>query len=193
MSLEVFKNVVKLAKKCGQTLLYLHNFGEPLLHPRLDEFILYASKNNIECSFYTNGVLFSKDTAKKLYTAGVRKISISNHTANSDVFVSSAIKEANVPIMIEEVYTPDKRHNWAGQISADNCEHICQFSAEPCIFERENAFVVLWNGDIASCCLDCEGISVRYNISDIIQNQEYLFRRHKLCNYCDLMRGCENL
>lgn len=193
MSFETFKNVVELAKKCDQTLLYLHNFGEPLLHPQLDQFILYASKNNIECSFYTNGVLFSEVIAKKLYGAGIRKISISNHSPNAETCVVSAIKAADVPIVIEEVYVPNKRHNWAGQISAEKCDYVCKFSKSPCIFERENAFVVLWNGDIASCCLDCEGASVEYRVTDILHNQKYSFKKFKLCNCCDLMRGYEDL
>ncbi len=39
MSMETFKISIKLLKKCGQKIAYLHNFGEPLLHPKIFDFI----------------------------------------------------------------------------------------------------------------------------------------------------------
>lgn len=192
MDLQTFKKVVTLAKKCGQSLLYLHNFGEVALHPHLTEFIMYAKEQGLECSFFTNGVLFTKDMLKSLYNAGLRKISVSNHIGNADVMVKSLIENVGLPIVIDEVYDVGVRHNWAGQIPETECEHICQRSDEPCIFERENAFVILWNGDVASCCIDCEGVSKYYTVDDLLTGN-YEFIRCHLCDSCDLMRGDEVL
>lgn len=192
MDLSIFKKVVALAKKCGQSSLYLHNFGEVALHPNLVEFIRYAREEGVECSFFTNGVLFTEELIKTLYSAGLRKISISNHVSNADVLVRELIEKANVPILIDDVYDVGVRHNWAGQIPETECDHVCQPNDEPCIFERQNAFVVLWNGDIASCCIDCEGVSKHYTVDDLLNN-DYVFIRSRLCNSCDLMRGDEEL
>lgn len=192
MELSTFKKVVALAKKCGQSMLYLHNFGEVVLHPNLAEFIAYAKEEGIECSFFTNGVLFTEELIKILYSAGLRKISISNHVSNADVLVKELIEKANVPIIIDEVYDVSVRHNWAGQILETECDYVCQSNDEPCIFERKNAFVVLWNGDIASCCIDCDGVSIHYTVDDLLIN-DYTFVKSRLCNSCDLMRGDEEL
>jgi len=192
MDLATFKKVVELAKKCGQSLLYLHNFGEVVLHPDLAEFVRYAKDEGMECSFFTNGVLLTEELLKSLYCAGLKRISISNHVSNADVLVRELIEKANLPISIDEVYDVGKRHNWAGQIPKTECDYVCQSSNKPCIFERENAFVVLWNGDISSCCIDCEGVSVHYTVDNLLI-YDYEFRRSQLCNSCDLMRGDEAL
>lgn len=52
MDKRTFETVIQLAKKCNQNLLYLHNFGEPLLHPGLVQFVEIAKKENIECRFF---------------------------------------------------------------------------------------------------------------------------------------------
>lgn len=192
MSFDTFKKVIELTKKCKQNQLYLHNFGEPLLNPLLENFIIYANENGIECSFYTNGIGLSSKRLLSLCNAGLKKISISNHTPNADIKVKKIINKLNLPIQIEDVYTSVIHHNWAGQISSKNCEYICNKSLEPCIFERKNAFVVLWNGDISACCLDCNGVSVKCSISDLLKD-EYQFSRFCLCDSCDLMRGEELL
>lgn len=192
MTFDTFKKVVSLTQKCNQSLLYLHNFGEVLLYPDLAEFISYARENGIECSFYTNGLLFTEELLKKLYSAGLRRVSISNHVADTDIKVNELIQKSGVPIFIEEVYDVKERHNWAGQIPDSECDHICHASENQCIFQRQNAFVILWNGDVSSCCIDCEGVSCRFTVDDLLV-KDYVFIKSKLCNSCDLMRGEEEL
>ena len=97
-----------------------------------------------------------------------------------------------MPIKIEDIYIPIEVHNWAGQVKDDRCNHFSKKDNTPCIFQRKDAFVILWNGDIASCCLDCEGISVKQNIDDVLK-KGYKFSPFKLCSNCDLMRGDEEL
>lgn len=192
MKFTTFKKVVNLAKLCNQNMIYLHNFGEPLLHPDICGFLEYAKSQDVDCSFYTNGILLDSSKLRDLYTAGLKHISISNHKADADLFVKSELRKANVPIVIDEVYNPILKHNWAGQVAAENCNYICKRDDNPCIFERENAFVILWNGDISTCCLDCNGNSVHTNI-DILLSGKYMFEKFALCNQCDLMRGEEDL
>lgn len=192
MSIDTFMDVVSVAKLCEQSLIYLHNFGEPLMHPHIAEFISYASNEGIECSFFTNGLLLSEEVIKSLYEAGLKRISISNHVKNTHLAVIENIEKSTVPLVIDEVYTPTIIHNWVGQVEYKGCNHVCTKSENPCIFQRKDAFVVLWNGDIASCCLDCEGISVKHTIKDLLHSP-YSFSGSRLCDCCDLMRGEENL
>lgn len=192
MTLETFNKVLMLAKKCQQKMIYLHNFGEPLLHPKLELFIQTAKEKEIECSFYTNGVMLDSKRIDSLYTAGLRRISISNHIRGASEKALEEIRKSNSNLCIEEIYEPTFIHNWCGQIRYDGCTHICVADSSPCIFEKQNAFVVLWNGDIASCCLDCNGISSSLTIDDLLQ-EDYIFKKCKLCLNCDLMRGEEQL
>lgn len=192
MDKRTFETVIQLAKKCNQNLLYLHNFGEPLLHPELVQFVEIAKKENIECRFFTNGVLLKEDLINALYEAGIRCIGISDHISNIHIDVLREIEKAKKDIIIEEIYVPVFKHDWAGQVNSPLCNHKCRKSLKKCIFERENAFVVLWNGDVACCCLDCNGMSVKTNVFNLIQD-EYNFSKFELCEKCDLMRGDEKL
>ena len=60
--------------------LILNGIGEPLLHPRLEPFILQAKEAmpaGSDIAFQTNGVLLSRDRAESLVRAGVDRICIS--------------------------------------------------------------------------------------------------------------------
>lgn len=60
--------------------LYFHVMGEPLLHPRLEEFLSIAEENGFQVILTTNGTLLKK-TADILCASGnIRKISISLHS-----------------------------------------------------------------------------------------------------------------
>lgn len=192
MSIYTFNQVLMLAQKCEQSILYLHNFGEPLLHPKLELFIKMARDKGIECSFYTNGVLLNSERVDSLYNAGLRKISISNHIEHTSEKVLEEMSKSNHSLEIEEIYNPTILHDWCGQVQFDGCTHYCSKENSPCIFEKQNAFVVLWNGDIASCCLDCNGESSHSTVKDLITG-EYKFKKNRLCLNCDLMRGDEQL
>jgi len=85
-------------------------------------------------------------------------------------------------------------HDWAGQVQIDQRKGQEHFRNDvPCIFERQNAFVILWNGDIAACCIDYEGKSVEHNIDDLLNGFPYKYKEFSLCGKCDLMRGEETL
>lgn len=192
MSLDTFKKVLILAQKCEQNSLYLHNFGEPLLHPNLELFIQMARDKGIECSFYTNGILLDSKKIDSLYHAGLRKISISNHVKGISDKVIEEMKKSYNSLDIEEIYNPTFLHDWCGQVKFEGCTHYCSKSKFPCIFEKQNAFVILWNGDIASCCLDCMG-ECDITVDELIGERSYKFKKNKLCLNCDLMRGDELL
>lgn len=192
MSKETFAQVLTLAQKCGQSVLFLHNFGEPLLHPLLEQFIKMAAEKGIECSFYTNGLLLNRERIDRLFQAGLRKICVSNHVKDATQKVLEEVEKSQSHLEIAESYTPTFLHDWCGQVRYEGCSHICSESTEPCIFERQNAFVVLWSGEIAACCLDCNGISSRFTVEELLQ-REYTFQKSSLCLRCDLMRGEEAL
>lgn len=69
--------------------LILNGIGEPLLHPRLENFVREARKSMTPGSvigFQTNGALLSADRAEKLLAAGTDKISLSVDASEPDLF-----------------------------------------------------------------------------------------------------------
>jgi Radical SAM superfamily len=192
MSLEVFQKCVELFGICqNKATLRLHNFGEVLLHPQLPVFIKYADERGVKCSFFTNGLTmkktpFSREFWRNLADHGLETIDFSSHELKLEEFqeiVDGVVK-------IGRVYDPHTRvlGTWAGQTGPPEIP-----VPEPCIFERMNAMVVLWDGRISSCCLDVEGQAKGLHIDDLLRDKSYKFIPIRLCNTCSSMRHQENL
>ena len=82
MSIEDFKNI--LSKLNGYTkYLYFHILGEPLLHPKINEFIDIASKN-YKINITTNGYLIKNIIDNK----HIRQLNISLHSYNEKYKIS---------------------------------------------------------------------------------------------------------
>ncbi|MFH1593915.1 MAG: radical SAM protein [Candidatus Omnitrophota bacterium] len=61
--------------------------GEPLLHPRIAEFVRYAKKHGlIDVYFNTNAMLLTEGISRKLIDAGLDRISISFEGYTKDVY-----------------------------------------------------------------------------------------------------------
>lgn len=191
MSLETYKKTIELVKRLGQKQVFLHNFGEPLMHPQLDLFIQYAVRNGLEPDFFTNGVLLTKKRLLELYYSGLRNISISEHTEGMHQKIASMIKQIGLDIKITNVfYYHDNRHDWGGQVNETGYLHAR--NPNPCIFEMNDAFVVLWDGQINTCCISVED-QLDITVDDLLGGRRYSFNKIKLCQDCDLMRKNEVL
>jgi putative metalloenzyme radical SAM/SPASM domain maturase len=69
--------------------LLLNGIGEPLLHPKLEEFIRRAKKlmpSSAVVGFQSNGILLNKATARSLIDAGLNRICLSMDTVSHDSF-----------------------------------------------------------------------------------------------------------
>jgi hypothetical protein len=192
MSEETFRKSLQLLKRCGQGRAFLHNFGEPLLHPELTRFIGIAGEQGISCSFFTNGVLIDREELEALYAAGLREICISSHVAGEGARIHALIEECGLAMSIIDEFKPSKsgNHTWAGQVDKGVSSRVA--NRAPCIFERENAFVILWDGRINTCCIAVEP-QIDLNIDQVLSGPDYAFRAVNLCAGCSLMRGEEEL
>lgn len=196
MTFETFALALELTKRCGQGSAYLHNFGEPLLHPRLPDMIRMCLEAGIEPSFYTNGALMNADNLRELEEAGLRTIWLSEHTEGELDRVSALIRDQGSSIKIAGNFKPDPEalHTWASQVATVPLAHGSSHSIEPCLFERQNAVVVLWDGSVTNCCIDANGQGIRGTVRDYLGNElNYTFERIPLCNGCTLMRTPEEL
>jgi hypothetical protein len=192
MTLETYVKAITLVRRCGQRRVFLHNFGEPLLHPLLFDFIRHACGEGVTVSFYSNGLLLDRTTAGRLHEAGLRELCISAHVPGELGRIQALLREEGIPLTITEVFRPSKAtlHTWAGQVGRKGDTGPTQ----PCIFEREGAAVVLWDGRVNVCCIDNEGAGVAGTVDDYLADPaSYRFRPIRLCSGCELMRGDEDL
>ena len=172
MSAETLAKCIERYQQRGsERRLLVHNFGEPLLHPDLEARLNQIAGAGINILMSTNGVLLEKKLPILL--------SIPCHI---DVMLSVHLWVAQgFPAYIEALGTWQRRVNGtnvtvvnASNVTINNFFFHSWTSGRPvdwdyrrhCYFLRENIGTVLWNGDMASCCLDCNGESVFANIHD---------------------------
>jgi hypothetical protein len=65
MALDLFRNIVKKAQADGITSIYLYNWTEPLIHPKIGEFIREVESAGIRCGLSSN-LNISKNMASAL-------------------------------------------------------------------------------------------------------------------------------
>ncbi|MBD2446897.1 radical SAM protein [Nostoc sp. FACHB-152] len=198
MTFSTFVDVVELAIECGQKDLFLNNFGEPLIHPELFDFIAYAQTKGIECKFITNGILLDEEKARRLAQLGVRDIYLSEHLVGQKERIQEMFKEKSIPLSIVYTYNPhqQEKHDWAGQVTSNTTSRrsltMTLDKYKPCIFETKKRVVVLWDGSINTCCIDVNGTGIVGTVKDYLgRTDEYEFQQIPLCSTCDLMRDEE--
>jgi hypothetical protein len=198
MTWPTFEKAIELLIRCGQRTAYLHNFGEPLLHPQIVDFVRHCTDRGVEASFFTNGVLLTGELLAGLADAGLRYLYVSEHARGEARRVGALIAEAGLPLEIRDRFRPqrDQLHTWAGQV-AHGGRMLPVHASEgpgPCLFQRQEAAVVLWDGRISACCIDVEGQGALGTVDDYLANPgSYAFRPIGLCRGCTLMRGAEDL
>jgi len=77
MDTDVFKQIINtIASSVWKAKLY--NYGEPLLHPRLPDFVKYSKDAGIEwVEISTNGILLTTELSEKLISSGLDFLRIS--------------------------------------------------------------------------------------------------------------------
>lgn len=193
-----FEKSVELLIRCGQHTAYLHNFGEPLLHPQIADFVRHCTERGVEASFFTNGVPLTGNLLARLADAGLRYLYVSEHTRGEIRRVEALIAGAGLPVEVRDGFRPrrDQLHTWAGQVTHGRGTLPVHPSEGPgpCLFQRQEAAVVLWDGRISACCIDVEGRGALGTVDDYLADPaSYEFRPIDLCQGCTLMRGAEDL
>ena len=91
MTVSEFEHILKEVSKVTK-VIYLHVKGEPLLHPKIIEFLNLAEKYNLNVNLTTNGTLFPKLVDKLKDCKALHKINFSLHC------------EQNNPTYEEEIF-----------------------------------------------------------------------------------------
>jgi radical SAM protein with 4Fe4S-binding SPASM domain len=76
MAFELFKKIVDQTKGCTEWL-WLHHMGDPMLHPKVGDFIRYAKSKGIKTRLSTNPVCLTDKKVKEILDAGLDFIHIS--------------------------------------------------------------------------------------------------------------------
>ena len=87
MDFELYKKIIDDCGKAGVKIVQPFNFGEPLMHNRLGEFIRYANehtKSRIQIS--TNAALLTYEKAVELLDSGLDRINIDIDGFTKDTF-----------------------------------------------------------------------------------------------------------
>lgn len=106
MDLDLFKKIVDECAKKKVKTLHLHNFGEPLLDPRLCDRIKYAKEKGIKLRIFSNFSVLNEELARSLIDSGIDEIKISIDGATKETY--EAIRrnldfeqvEANIEMML---------------------------------------------------------------------------------------------
>jgi organic radical activating enzyme len=190
MAEPVLERCITYAKDLGKEHLILHHFGEPLLHPALESRLLQIKEAGLAIGFSTNGTLLDKLLPMMIALDTDIDITLSVHqwteapvSAYWSALASLQERVKGHKVNIQKAYNVNLKQyffcSWvAGRVRDWNYD-------QECYFLRENSGVVLWNGDIASCCLDCHGESIVSNInrSDARHSKTRSWRG---CPSCDL-------
>lgn len=182
MEKKTFIKSMSIVKKLRQDFICLHNFGEPLMHPNLAEFIKIAKKSVKNVVLSTNGILLTREKAISLKNAGLTELYISAHDFKTALKAWYNCRGLNLVKEFRCVFF----HDWANTSSKKNIfSEIFKKFPKPrqCCFVKNDWAVILWDGRINSCCIDMDGKGV---IGSIFEKNPYKNKTKpfSLCKEC---------
>lgn len=87
MDFTLFKKVTDTIVSWGIECVSLHNFGEPLLHPKIIDMVIYAKKAGVpHVNFTSNAALLGDSLAKDLLNTGLDLIQFSVHAGSESSY-----------------------------------------------------------------------------------------------------------
>ena len=193
MSQETLERCIEQAKRRGQNSLVVHHFGEPLMHPLLKDRLMQIANAGMAIQFSTNGLLLEDRLPILMEIPAQITITLSMHqwAKHPPKYYFNALKGwqhraegTNIVFMKAFNAFEDNEqyrfHKWT------NGENAPWDFYNNCFFLKGNWAVVLWNGEVVSCCVDCEGESIIANIHDpaSVNAQTVAWRA---CNTCDVI------
>jgi|GEM_PF-2445576 len=195
MSSEVLDACIGRLEAQKAPRIVLHHFGEPLLHPNLTERLQQVARSGLSMQLSTNSLLLDRCWNILISIPVEITVMISVHRwvdqAEQDYLDEVdawAERARGTSVKIVPAYNLKNGkytfHNWA-QGSPES------WDARVCPFIKDNLAVVLWNGDIATCCVDHEGTTVHRNIlnEDRDLHVSTIWSSCKTCDVGRLMVG----
>lgn len=205
MTFKTFKQSLYLCDDLDIKEIWLHNWGESLLHPDILRFIYYARHTHVfDIGLTTNGILLNKYLIDRLKESGLTDIDISflpytpigfeSHLIEMYKYaryigINTSFRSAiNNMYEYNSVYSRIPYYNikWQRMMLFDE------------LYERkdkcpviEKLFVIYWDGTIVPCCQIYDGQiiygTIGENIDKIMKRVKHFKENHlnyNICNYC---------
>lgn len=159
-------------------------WGEPLLHPGLEEVLAHASRRGLRSFVTTNGTLLDADRLRRLAAAGLTRLTVSLDGAPASHAARRGYAQEPVLARLAEARAVQQRERLAlgldvsmvvdgsvaGELQAfrarlaplcDRVQFIPRLRRaprhEPCREPWRGALVVLSDGRVTACCADRQG------------------------------------
>lgn len=210
MEYGLFEHIANQYAELGGREMRFHNFGEPMIDPKLPQKVAYAKRLGIPSTvMYTNGSLLTEKMARDLMQAGLDALYVSFDGGTRESYerirvglsfeqVSNNVvrlmrlrsqMQAGRPF-VELVLLPidndqdDVRRfqqTWKGVTDSVRVSAVHDFAGQgtacsvavaspvahkhtkiPC-YMPWRSMLVLWNGDVALCCMDFDGTTILGN------------------------------
>ena len=204
MSRETFEKVVAhMQRSSPLNLMVLHHFGEPLLHPDLEEFLAIADRAQLNPGFSTNGQTLTPERFERLVQSGLRWMVIVFHEPEGEAAfhaLRDRARELGVVLWGREL-VPEERpydpnaivtygierqilHTFAGTVGPAVKRPAGDVPA--CDFLDRNYVCVLHDGRVVPCSMDEAAETVLGTVDDLdsIRQQE----AYELCRSCEGFR-----
>lgn len=141
-------------------------FGEPLLHPNLEECIkqIKVCKSAQWIEINTNGDFLTRDLAIKLADAGCTNITISMYDSDKTEYFKNMLHGINVELVLRHHYDEGKQYNLnlINRIDIVKKNKILNVN-RPCYMPFYKLFID-WNGDYLLCEQDWRKSTNKYNV-----------------------------
>lgn len=125
-------------------LVIFSDFGEPLLHPQIDNIVKLFSKK-FRVDVVTNGDYLELELAKKFVSYGINKIMVSVYEQDYEKKIQDIIDVVGDKVAIRRRYLGwgDTLTNRAGTMGDGNKDTPC--------FYMSYFMMIDWNGDVLTC------------------------------------------
>jgi sulfatase maturation enzyme AslB (radical SAM superfamily) len=185
MQIETFEKTIewvsKFCKDKTQLELNLFGVGEPMLHPRVVQFVAYARQHlpfQHDIHLNTNGNTMTMELAQSLKDAGITQIDVTGHDHRATANTVRIFRRLRIPHNVSHDFAIAP-NNWAGQVDWFTPE----YEAGPCPWICRGQVMVMSNGDVTTCCIDAFGKNILGNVFDD-DLSELDVKYSKLCKSC---------
>ena len=171
MSDETVDRCIEVLHQLGQGHIGLNHFGESLIHPKFVDICNKLNSENIKPWVYTNSDLINNEMIDKLLEINFESFVLSGHRDQNELI---DLWQKMVNKGFKNVWwqrpVKDQAASLAGQVVLPYSSDIGQ---EPlvdpelhCRFLRDEEYIVLWDGKLATCCFDYDDKTVFGTIYD---------------------------
>jgi MoaA/NifB/PqqE/SkfB family radical SAM enzyme len=86
MNFDLYKSIIDELKDTPAEFVYLHQFGESLLHKKITDMVDYASENGLQVGMSTNGTLLNEKISERILNSKLDFLTLSLDGATEESY-----------------------------------------------------------------------------------------------------------